>query len=143
MNAPKDCGKPGCSPMQQVRGKMAPEDHHMQHLRLVEGTEFRDKHGVFLPIGDWERDVYDQEEPNMESLYDVRVSCSKCGKTTDWLCPDRIEYKRFGDGDNRRQVIERDAFPDIAVNQWNDMMDGKPKPVPVKVSRISTLFQVK
>ena len=118
------CKRDGCDPIQQSRGQMKPEDHHMQFLRYVAGKKFSEDHGVLLALNEWKEDVYGVEDLGPENANDVRVSCAKCGKATGWMRRDIEESRRHGDGDYRRYVTVRDGNLEKVRERWNGMVNA-------------------
>jgi len=116
------CGKEGCNPVEQTRGAMKPEDHHMQHARHAAAKELRDTHGIGLPVEDFRKDAHEVEVPAAEHASDFRISCSKCGKATGWDRRDTEEFKNHGPGDNRRHCVTRDGNMDAVRARWNEMV---------------------
>ena len=114
------CKREGCGPVQQSRGLMKPEDHHMQFGRYGAVKEIRETHGIYtLDLEEYRRDAFETEN-EAEFADDVRISCAKCGKATGWIRRDIEEYRRHGDGDHRRHVLVRDGNIDALHQRWND-----------------------
>jgi hypothetical protein len=109
------CGKEDCNPVMQTRGEMKPEDHHMQHQRLVAVQ------AAGLPDETFRKDVNEVDVED-EHKHDVRVSCSKCGRATGWDRRDTEEFKTHGPGDNRRHTVTRDANIPNVVARWNALI---------------------
>lgn len=116
------CSRDGCSPVLQTRGEMRPEDHHTQFARYGAVKNLADEHGVHvLSIDEYRRDAFEVEnEPEFSD--DVRVSCSKCGKASPWMRRDIEEYRRHGDGDNRRYTVKRDGNMPKLFAAWDGMV---------------------
>jgi hypothetical protein len=118
----KLCGKPNCDPQEQVRGKMTPEDHHMQYRRAEAAENLMHEHGVYLDLADFWADAQDVEDLGIENANDVRISCAHCGRATPWDRVDIEKFERRGDGDTRRVTVERDGNLDKTYKRWNDMI---------------------
>lgn len=118
------CGKEGCNPVEQTRGQMKPEDHHMQFNRFLAAEKFAqavEEHGIFLETKNFRRDAHEVEDAGSQNDSDFRISCSKCGKATGWDRRDIEESRRHGDGDHRRHVVVRDGNIDAIRQRWNDL----------------------
>ena len=113
------CGKEGCNPVEQMRGEMRPEDHHSQFNLYDAAKKFTEEHGVALPLKAFYDDVYEVEDMGPENSSDIRISCSKCGKSIGWGRSDIEEFKKHAPGDTRRHVVTRDGNKDNVRSIWN------------------------
>lgn len=95
------CGQDGCDPQEQIRGQ------HHAHDRADINTPEAGKTLVHM---------------DDEIQHDMRIMCTKCGKTTGWDRVDIEEYKSFGPGDNRRVVKERDGNKENIRQRWNALI---------------------
>lgn len=123
----KKCDKVGCNPVEQTRGEMKPQDHHMQHNRYEAVAAFAsdiENHGIFMSVPNFKRDAYEVEDLGLENAYDFRISCSKCGKATGWDRRDKEVFVNVGLAENRRQVVAggRDGNMDTVRTRWNEMV---------------------
>ena len=115
------CGRDGCNPVEQTRGAMKPEDHHMQHARYAAAAKFVEDHGVAVSLKVFHEDAFNIEDLGPDSAADVRISCSTCGKATGWDRRDIEDFRRHADGDYRRYTVTRDGNVDAVRTRWNEM----------------------
>ena|ERR1700746_1343461 len=121
----KKCAKDGCNPVEQTRGQMKPEDHHMQFNRYKAVKAFHDEietHGVLMKVGDFKKDAYDVEDLGPANNHDVRISCSKCGISTGWDRRDTERFELRAPAEWVRVCVERDANMNNVRQRWNDMV---------------------
>jgi hypothetical protein len=111
--------KCGGEPVEQTRGEMRPEDHHMQYARHAAAVKFMEEHGVLLPISDFHADANDVQDLGPDNASDVRIACPKCGSATGWDRRDIEEFKNHAPGDNRRHVVVRDGNLQSIRDGWN------------------------
>jgi hypothetical protein len=118
----KKCLQADCNPVEQTRGRMKPEDHHLQviHLKII-----NDMVTQGVPVrnaSEFHRDVHEVEPSHEENQRDFRISCSKCGRATGWGRADIEETRRHADGDYRRHTVVSDGNKDNIRQQWNNLV---------------------
>jgi hypothetical protein len=114
--------KCGGEPVEQTRGQMKPEDHHMQFARHGAAKQLMEDHGVGLPLKTFHEDAFDVEDLGPEHASDFRISCPDCGKATGWDRRDIEKFENRAPGDTRRVMVTRDGNMDAVRERWNDLV---------------------
>lgn len=115
------CKTPGCSPVEQCRGKMGPGDYF--GVVNLDGSPATDHHLTVTP---------EEGDPSRD---DIRIACSKCHAQTGWVQPDLPnmpgvgrkfcyeQWEKFlADKDQKAAMIDllRKQFGDEAVQKFFD-----------------------
>lgn len=116
------CHVCGTHPVEQSRGQMTPEDHHMQYARYGAVKQLAENHGLLLDVNEFRRDAFEVENQGSEHASDMRISCPNCGNATGWDRRDIEEWRDSGGGPGHQIRIPKVPHGNVENirKRWND-----------------------